>query len=269
MAYLTSNGRRNYFMTFGAGRPLVLLHGISNSGRAWGAQIGPLAAAGFKVIVPDHAGHGASAPVRGHVTVETLASDVVALLDHLSIESADVVGLSLGGMVALQLALEAPQRVGRLVMANSYSTFKGEAVQAMVRTWADTFREPDGPTHRFENAWPLNASETFRQTAEGMQMYQMLHGLAAVADGESLAQVAEGVFGFDAEERLGRLKPNTLFIAGSLDTVSPPKLSQRMAEAVPHGQYVELPGAAHLSNVDSARAFNEVVLAFLSKAYER
>nr|WP_232449062.1 alpha/beta hydrolase [Burkholderia ubonensis] len=164
----------------------------------------------------------------------------------------------------MQLALEAPERVGRLVIANSFPAFNGDDVRAMVRSWIDTFREPDGPTKRFEKTWPINASEAFRRSAEGMRMYQLLHGLAAVANGESLAHVAEGIVGFDAEARLSHLEHDTLFVAGALDTMSPPALSRRMAEAAPRGRYIELPHAAHLSNVDSAQAFNEAVLAFLS-----
>ncbi|KVM10295.1 alpha/beta hydrolase [Burkholderia ubonensis] len=264
MAYFTSSERRNYFAVFSTGRPLVLLHGITNSGCAWGAQLGPFVAAGYQVIVPDHAGHGASGPLQAPVSVADLADDVRTLLDELAIGSADVVGLSLGGLVAMQLALEAPERVGRLVIANSFPAFNGDDVRAMVRSWIDTFREPDGPTKRFEKTWPINASEAFRRSAEGMRMYQLLHGLAAVANGESLAHVAEGIVGFDAEARLSHLEHDTLFVAGALDTMSPPALSRRMAEAAPRGRYIELPHAAHLSNVDSAQAFNEAVLAFLS-----
>lgn len=263
--YKSSSARRQYFVTFGQGRPVIFLHGITNSGRAWGAQLAPFVEAGFQVILPDHAGHGASDPIRGPIAVADLANDALTLLDHLGIESADVVGLSLGGMVAMQLALQAPARVQRLVVANSFPAFKGEAIRDMVHAWTATFREQDGPVKRLEQTWPINVSPAFRQSAEGLRMYQVLHGIAATTDGASLAHVAEGILGFDIEARLEQLEPETLFMAGTLDTISPPAISQHMAEALARAKYVELPQAAHLSNVDSADAFNEAVLTFLSQ----
>lgn len=264
MAFFTSpSRRRNYFATFGTGRPLLLLHGLTYSGCAWAAQLAPFVAAGFQLIIPDHAGHGASGPLHGSVGVEDLADDVLALLDSLSIRSADVVGQSLGGLVAMQLALDAPERVRRLVVANSFPTFKRGNLSGLVASWMDTFRQPDGPVKRFENTWPIHVSKTFRESTEGMRAYQMMHGFAAAADGASLAHVAGGILGFDTEGRLNRLTHETLFVAGALDSLSLPVLSRQMAQVAPHGHFVELPDAAHLSNVDNAQAFNAAVLSFL------
>ncbi|VWD12565.1 alpha/beta hydrolase [Burkholderia lata] len=230
MVRFTSSERRSCFSVFGTGRPLVLLHGITNSGRAWVAQFGPFVAAGYQVTVPDHAGHGAPAPLRAPVSVADLADDVRTLLDELAIGSADVVGLSLGGLVAMQLSLEAPERGGRLVIVNSFPAFRGDGVRAMVQSWIEMFREPDGPTKRFEKTWPINASDAFWRSIEGIRMYQLPHGLATMAIGESLAHVAEGIVGFDAEARLSHIDGDTVFVAAALDTMSTPALSRRIAD---------------------------------------
>ncbi|WP_237763023.1 alpha/beta fold hydrolase [Paenibacillus sp. A3] len=121
-----------------------MLHGISNSGRAWAPQIAPLVEAGFRVIVPDHAGHGASARLDRAFGVSDIAADVLALLDHFSIESADIIGLWLGGMVALEIALTQPRCVGKLIVANSFDTTATEEFRTMAEGWARTFCGEDG-----------------------------------------------------------------------------------------------------------------------------
>lgn len=263
MAYYRNDERTNYFIEFGSGRPVVLLHGISNSGRAWGPQIPPLVRAGFRVIVPDHAGHGASQPVRRTVTVADIAADVLALLDHLQIGRADIVGLSLGGMAALQLALDEPERVSRLIVANSFDSWVGDDLAAMAKGWASIFRGDGGPVDRLERTWPMLVSETFQTSDQGLQTYQVWHGIAATVDGPALANVAEGIIGFDVAARLPALLTPALFIAGERDLMSVPAISRRMAARAPHASYVELAGASHLSNVDSAELFNRALLAFL------
>lgn len=95
-AFYDTASRTNYFIEFGAGRPIVLLHGISNSGRAWVPQIAPLVEAGYRVIVPDHAGHGASGKLTTPIGVAALAGDIEALLAHLNIGPVDLVGLHWG-----------------------------------------------------------------------------------------------------------------------------------------------------------------------------
>jgi len=264
MAFYDSGSRRNYFIEFGDGEPVVLLHGISNTGRAWNAQLAPLVQAGYRVIIPDLAGHGASARVTQPLGVPALADDVVALLDHLSLPTVHMVGLSLGGMVAMRVTLKMPQRVRRLVVANSFETTDTDAFRDMARGWSTTFRREDGAVARLEATWPLNVNAAFRASAEGMRTYQVWHAIAANHDGESLACIAEGIAGFDVRDQLATLTMPTLFIAGSVDGVSPPALSHRMAARVPGAQCVELDGAAHISNVDSAEAFNTALLDFLA-----
>ncbi|WP_084805419.1 alpha/beta hydrolase [Bradyrhizobium sp. NAS80.1] len=96
-----------------------------------------------------------------------------------------------------------------------------------------------------------------------MRTYQIWHGIAATTDGRSLAHVARGIGGFDVRDRLATLPMPALFIAGYLDRMSVPEESQRMASAAPRGHYACIGGAAHISNVDSAEAFTDRLMAFL------
>ena len=112
------NGIRLYYEVHGSGRPLVLLHGGLGSGEMFGPVLDALAA-GHRVILPDLQGHGRTADVDRPLSVLTMGDDIAALLAHLGIPQADVVGYSLGGGVAFQAAVRHPEVVRRLVMIST------------------------------------------------------------------------------------------------------------------------------------------------------
>src|SRR6266700_3672186 len=119
MAYAWVNGLHLYYETRGSGRPLVLLHGgLMPIDLNFGPLLGPLAA-DRQVIAVELQGHGHTADTDRPMTIEALAGDIVALLDHLGIAEADLFGFSLGGLVAYAVALGAPTRVGKLIVASA------------------------------------------------------------------------------------------------------------------------------------------------------
>jgi pimeloyl-ACP methyl ester carboxylesterase len=119
MTYAAVNGLQLYYETHGTGRPLVLLHGgLMTVDLNFGPLLGPLAASRMVVAV-ELQGHGHTADTERAMTIEALAGDVIALLDHLGIDQADLFGFSLGGLVAYAVALEAPSRVGKLIVASA------------------------------------------------------------------------------------------------------------------------------------------------------
>ncbi|MGH3397897.1 MAG: alpha/beta fold hydrolase [Streptosporangiaceae bacterium] len=119
MTYAPVNGLDLYFEIRGRGKPLVLLHGgLQTIDLTFGPLLEPLAA-GRQVIAVELQGHGHTADTGRPMTIEALAGDVVALLDHLGIAEADLFGFSLGGLVACAVALGAPARVGRLIVASA------------------------------------------------------------------------------------------------------------------------------------------------------
>ena len=119
MTYAPVNGLQLYYEIHGSGRPLVLLHGgLLTIDLSFGPFLEPLAA-GRQVIAVELQGHGHTAHTGRPITIEALAGDVVALLDHLGIAEADLFGFSLGGLVAFAVALSAPARVGKLIVASA------------------------------------------------------------------------------------------------------------------------------------------------------
>ena len=119
MAYAPVNGLQLYYEIHGRGRPLVLLPGgLLTIGLNFGPMLEPLAAS-RQVIAVELQGHGHTADTGRPMTIEALAGDVVALLDHLGIAEADLFGFSLGGLVACAVALGAPARAGKLIVASA------------------------------------------------------------------------------------------------------------------------------------------------------
>ncbi|WP_127507498.1 alpha/beta fold hydrolase [Actinoplanes solisilvae] len=116
--YAEVNGINLYYESHGDGRPLILLHGGLGSGEMF-APIIPRFAANHRVILVDLQGHGRTADIDRPLDIKFMADDVAALIDHLGLEKPDVVGYSLGGGVALLLAIRHPQKVGRLVAASA------------------------------------------------------------------------------------------------------------------------------------------------------
>src|SRR5260370_17061981 len=119
MTYAQVNGLQLYYQRPGSGRPLVLLHGgLLTIDLNFGPLLAPLAAS-RQVIAVELQGHGRTADTNRPMTIEALADDVVALLDHLGIALADLFGFSLGGLVACAVAVAAPARVGKLIVASA------------------------------------------------------------------------------------------------------------------------------------------------------
>ncbi|MET7400270.1 alpha/beta fold hydrolase [Dactylosporangium sp. NPDC005572] len=118
MTYADVNGISLYFETHGTGRPLILLHGGLGSGEMF-APILPILADHHQVILVDVQGHGRTADIDRPLDVRLMADDVAALIDHLGLDRPDVVGYSLGGGIAFNVAIRHPERVGRLVAASA------------------------------------------------------------------------------------------------------------------------------------------------------
>ena len=264
MPYCERDGRRLHYEMLGQGRPVVLIHGFTNAGWSWMNQIAALVFAGYSVVVPDLYGHGLSDPATAETTVDDLTRDVVALLDHLAIERASFCGLSLGGMIAQTLALEQPRRVDRLVVANSRAAFNDPATADLVAGWVEMFRQPGGPLKRFQATWPVMLNASYRQSSAGQATYATWCRLAERHSGSSLANVALGMRAFDVAGRLRSSGHPTLVSPGEEDKLFPPAIAREVSDAVPGARFALIPGAAHISSLDSAGAFNELLLDFLA-----
>src|SRR5215212_9172852 len=254
----------------GTGRPLVLLHGFTGSAATWRPLITTLPPH-FRTIAPDLIGHGRSdSPLNAdRYRMEHCVADLLALLDVLEIERADVLGYSMGGRVALQLAAAAPERVGALVLESS-SPGIADAAERQARVAADAALADliarDGLA-AFVQYWerlPLFASqaalpEETRARLHTQRMRNNPLGLANSLRGMGTGQQKS------LWDQLDVLDARTLLIAGELDTKYR-ALAHQMVARLPNARALIVPSAGHAVHLEQPQAFAKNVLEFLGRA---
>lgn len=250
------DGERIWFETAGTGPDLVLCHGLGGNATVWYQQI-PHFAQSNRVITWDQRGFGRSSNVNRKHGPLTAVSDLVALLDHLGVSRADVVGQSMGGWVALGAALATPERIASLVLA---CTTAGIPVE----------REPvrEQPAQAAGGALPLGGhpaiGESFRlRDPARAYLYQALGTFGdRPADSELMRMLAETVFD---DEQIRRLDIPVLMIAGEHDRLMTTALLQRASAWLAHATVVEMPGLGHSPYFEDPDAWNAVVDDFFAR----
>lgn len=266
MAFFPFENKEMYYADIGEGRPILLLHGITNSGRAWRDQIPFLKDAGFRVIVPDLPGHGSSSPISRAMSPADYAEIIIALVKHLNLTQVACCGLSLGGAVTLEAGLKEPDLFGPLIIANSFIQTNSDATTQMAQKWKETFRKPHGPVLRLEETWPILVSQRYRDSAAGLSTFLTWHAQAALADAESYCHAADGLAQYDARDRAGQIRQRTLILSSADDKIAPMASSEALHAAIPGSLHVTIEGSEHISNVDRPDDFNQALLAFLEPA---
>jgi 3-oxoadipate enol-lactonase len=225
----------------------------------WEPQV-PALAERFHVVRCDRRGHGASPVVPGPTTIDDLGRDLLGLLDALGLERVSFCGLSLGGLEGMWLALDAPERLDRLVLACTTSSF------APPETWVEraaTVRE--GGVEAIADAtmgrW-FSASFRDAQPAVVTRFREMLVSTPR----EGYVACCDVLADADLTAELGRIRAPTLVVTGSEDPTITPARGEELAGAIHGARHVTLDGAAHLANVDRPDAFTAALLAHLEAA---
>ncbi|HLG08603.1 MAG TPA: 3-oxoadipate enol-lactonase [Gaiellaceae bacterium] len=236
---------------------LVLSSSLGTTWELWDAQLGELTRH-FRVLRYDHPGHGRSETPAGPITVEALAEGVVELLDRLELERASFCGLSLGGMVGMALALEAPERVDRLVLCCT-AAFLGPA-----EGWHERARlvRAGGTAAIAERVLERWFTERFH--AEHPVTVTRFREMLEATPRGGYAACCEAIARWDARTSLGAIRAPTLVVAGAEDVATPPDDAAFLEGAIPGAGLVVLPGAAHLANVEQPELFNRALLGHLS-----
>jgi 3-oxoadipate enol-lactonase len=213
----------------------------------WDAQADALR--DYDVVRVEHPGHGGEPMVELH-DVGDLARHVLAAVRS---ERFSVVGLSLGGAVGMQLALEVPERLDRLVLACTSARFGSPD------TWDERIELVQ--TKGMEAIADVVLTRWFTPAFEDVQRYRAM--LVSTAP-ETYVRYCEILRAFDLRGRLGSIGAPTLAIAGAEDPTSPPEQLESLAAEIPNASVVVIPHAAHLANVERPGDFNRALLAHLA-----
>lgn len=215
-----------------AGPPLVLVHGAGGTSRHWPEELRALP--GRRVVALDLPGHGGS-PGPSLRSIGTYATRVVEALDALGIASAVVAGHSMGGAIALTIALEAPPRVAGLVLVGTGARLR--VSPALLQATADPVALTAAAGMMADHAFGALAGPELRE--------ELARDLLATAPG-----VAHGDFSacdvFDAMARLGAVRAPTLVVCGAEDRLTPPKYSEFLRDRIPGARLELVPGAGHM-----------------------
>jgi len=243
------------------GEPVLFLHGVGGNAELWRPQLDALAPT-HRCIAWNMPGYGKTTSPLPEMTFPALGAAAGRLLDRCGVASAHVVGHSMGGMVALEFAASFPERVRSLVLSGSSAAF-GKSGGA----WQAEFL-----AQRLE---PLDEGRGMAGITE-----QVVDGLLGVEPDKaaraalvaSMMAIPEAVYRaalqclvtFDRRDALAGLRMPVLLIAGQRDRIAPPELMRRMAERIAGAQFVEIPGAGHLANLERPAAFNAPLATFLA-----
>lgn len=250
------------------GAPLLLVMGLGGSSRGWLALQVPDFATQHRVVVYDHRGVDGSGDPGGPFSTADLADDAARLLDALEIPRAQVLGVFMGGMVAQELALRHPERVGRLVLVGTCA--RPDAKRRMLlQKWKAMVGHglPLAVVAQERMLWTLS-DETLEQSD---LVHPMLQGYLRdrfPMPEDVFVRQCDACLGHDAQTRLGGIRHPTLVLCGQEDCLTPPRLHRELAAAIPGAQLVTIPGAAHLVMAEAAKRFNQVVLQFLEDGGE-
>ncbi len=259
---LSIAGRLYAWDEAGEGTPLLLLHGFPLTGASFSPQLAT-PPAGFRVIAPDHRGFGRSALGVGPATMEAMADDALALLDHLQLGPAVVGGVSMGGYVALALARLDPGRVRGLVLIDTQAGADDEAGRARREATATSVLEQgvqglvDGMLPRLFG--PSVAPEV-KARVEAMMRAQAPQAVAAASLGMATRA--------DAKDLLSRFAGPALVIVGEHDVITPVPVAKAMSELVQGATLEIIRDAGHLANLEQPLQVNAALETF-SRAFDQ
>jgi 3-oxoadipate enol-lactonase len=238
---------------------ILLLHGLGATSRSWTLQIPALTAAGYRVIVPDMRGFGKSTYPGGAYRIEDLASDMAALLRKTGIPRTDVVGISLGGTVALSLICGYAQFINKVVLVNTFARLRPTRPASLLYY-----------ALRFALIYTLGIEPQAKAVSrhifpkpEQEELRKMLIEDISQADPAGYRSAFTALARFDLRACLGGVRQPTLVVSGACDTTVPEAAQRELADGIPAARQVIIPEAGHAVTVDQPQAFNKVMMDFL------
>ena len=256
------NGFEIHYDVHGEGEPLVCVHGLGCDRRAWVLQIQPFSEH-FQAVFFDNRDVGQSSLATSDYTTADMATDVLALADHLELESFHLLGISLGGMVSQQVALAAPERVRSLTLAVTHGGVQkaGRLRGHLLGSYAQHLPLED----RVDNLLYLCYTEAFFENEEMFQfMRNALLENPYPQPPEAFARQAAAGAHHDVRDRLGELKMPVHVIGAERDLMIPVWKSRELASLIPGAKLSIIEGQGHGVMWEAAEHFNTLVTEFLA-----
>lgn len=263
MPFQRINGIRIYYEEYGKGDPVLLIQGLGYPSGMWFLQI-PDLSRHFRTIVFDNRGVGRSDKPDEEYSVSLMASDAAELLQALGIGKAHVAGVSLGGYIAQEMALEQPDRVDRLVLLAT--TCGGpEYLELTKDLWSETAALRGlPPDDMIRKGMALAAAPGFAQEHPELIERSVRIRLDNFQPLYAFNRQSTAAYHFNSKERARLIRCPVLILAGAQDKVMPFQLTQVLAGIIPEARLKAYPDAGHLLFLEKAQEINQTIIEFLS-----
>jgi 3-oxoadipate enol-lactonase len=259
MPKIQSNGINLYYEIHGKGQPLLFIHGLGSSTRDWEFQVTEFSKA-YEVITLDLRGHGQSDKPAGPYSMAIFAADVTGLLRGLGIDRAHVVGLSLGGGVAFQLAVDSPQMLKSLTIVNSTPELLVRSFKDQLMVWQ---RIAIVNLLGMRKMGEVLSKRLFIKP-EQEDIRQTFVARWAENDQHAYLHAMRALVGWSVSARIGSISCPTLIIAADQD-YSPISVKEEYTARIPGAQLVIIPDSRHATPVEHPQEFNLVLKKFLTE----
>jgi 3-oxoadipate enol-lactonase len=263
MPTLDANGQTIYHEVHGEGDPLLCVMGLATDTFAWALQV-PAFSARHKTVVFDNRDVGRSSLSDGSYEIADMARDALALADALEIDSFHLLGVSMGGAIAQEMALAAPGRVRTLTLAVTFAA-GGRWGRTLSSVWGARV-ERMSREERVDELMLLTLSEAFFENAEGVAwLRDLMLQNPNPQPPEAFARQLDASSRHDARGRLGTLAMPVHVIGAEYDILVPVWKSRELAELIPGAELSVLDACPHGLNVEQAEEFNRAVLDFIAQ----
>jgi 3-oxoadipate enol-lactonase len=243
------------------GNPAVLLlHGLGATHESWAFQVPALIKENYRVIIPDLRGFGQSTYGGRSHTIGDMAADVISLMDAAELASAHVVGISMGGAIALQVACDYPGHVQRLVLVNTFAHLRPQSMKRFLYF-----------AYRFVLVHTMGLSTQARLVTQRLLpnpdqeiLRQALLDQILQSDPRAYRATMRALARFNLNDCLPRINSETLIVSGEQDLTVPLPAQRLLAEKIPNACQVIITGAGHAVTGEKPEEFNQALIRFLS-----
>ena len=252
-----------YYEVHGTGQPILMIAGMASDSKSWQFILGQMAK-NYRLILFDNRGCGRTTCTEGGYNLKTIASDAISLLDFLEFERVHVIGHSMCGMIAQELALMSPERINKLVLASSSPRLSEKAdgiLKDLYQKWKDGYDMADWFRIMFHWLFTKKALEN-KKFMDAAIIFALAYPYPQTLEGFK-GQV-DAITSFDAGARIKDIMHETLILSGGSDILIPPEESKELLNMGGKTQFQIIADAAHSIHAEHPAEFANAVISFFS-----
>lgn len=260
--FVESEGEQLYFESWGAGETVVLTHGMGGNHVVWYQQVAGLAA-DHQVVTWDQRGFGRSTNLTGAPGPESSVRDLAAILNHLEVEQAHLVGQSMGGWASLGFALAEPDRTRSLTLADTIGGIYTPRIRQSFLDYAEVIATSPPPSELPLGSHPAVGSQLAGEDLARSFLYSQIGGMGSPPPPDEITRL---LLATDHTARLDSLRAPTLFVVGRNDPIFPPNIIHEAADLVAGSEVALIDATGHSPYFERPDEWNNVVADFVRRA---